>query len=562
MRVSIACEACRHKKIKCVHEGKPPCQACKIRGLGVDCQLFSTQEFRKFKRGNSVLARLESGNLEISGDIVKSCIQCVARHYPELVFLSFPNNIDLVSVIDQVVALGLCALSAPFIKESLDSSPTEILNCFETKLMEKIDDKHSIDYLSLLQASIVWLLLNWQTGKSTKGYLFGGFADRVYIMLTKQKTEHSNLFEQEFYVRTLWAYQLTCLSLREGSSAESKSRLFKFRLPISNQDILFRQAGTEQTLDKVVIGKTTNLFSLFVYGTHIWTDCCTWVFKGGRNSDKTPPWNPNSEWSRLKNRIEQFESQLGPKMKYSPENLEAHYALGQGSIFFYMHLGLYTSKILICRNYFPFVPLDHNGPKGPFPMLPELKNAPEGWWSSNAHTVFESSRVVSMLFQGLDIHNLCPCNSFSGFCALTAASMLIYIYNFPSYDPLFHQAEVYYNNCEAFLQYYEQHWELGKYYHDFLKQTTKMLQAASTNKITVSSISAFENMKDELLDVANVAAPLPKADRLQIENLIDSPRSPRTPKTPSEECEWPGLNMAWAFDWSNLGTFTFNEYMN
>ncbi|KAH3688835.1 hypothetical protein WICPIJ_000181 [Wickerhamomyces pijperi] len=89
-----------------------------------------------------------------------------------------------------------------------------------------------------------------------------------------------------------------------------------------------------------------------------------------------------------------------------------------------------------------------------------------------------------------------------------------------------------------------------------------MLQAASTNKITVSSISAFENMKDELLDVANVAAPLPKADRLQIENLIDSPRSPRTPKTPSEECEWPGLNMAWAFDWSNLGTFTFNEYMN
>ncbi|KAG7908134.1 hypothetical protein KL906_003551 [Ogataea polymorpha] len=252
------------------------------------------------------------------------------------------------------------------------------------------------------------------------------------------------------YIRTLWAYQLTCLSLREGSSAQSQARLSKFRLPLANEDVVFDYRRPEQYLVSMNVPQTTNLFSLFVYITDIWTDCSAWIFKGVRNHSREAPWDHTSEWSRLNNRIETFEAQLGPKQKFSRVNLDAHFELGEGSLYCYFLLVTYAAKVLIRRIFFPFVPLDKQGPKGPYPLPHELRGAPLSWWSENAHIVFESCKVMSILFHELDKRNQYFCNPFSGFCGLTAASMLIYITNFPSYDPLFKDSPLYYDYCAAF----------------------------------------------------------------------------------------------------------------
>ncbi|KAG7832659.1 hypothetical protein KL943_004600 [Ogataea angusta] len=164
--------------------------------------------------------------------------------------------------------------------------------------------------------------------------------------------------------------------------------------------------------------------------------------------------------------------------------------------------------------------------------------------------------MIATIFDELQKRKKLFCNSYSGYCGLTAASMLIYAHNFPSYDPSFHDADLYYQYCLDFLKFYKAHWELGSYYYDFLRHTRRMLEAAASNRIEIASISAFENMKDELIEVANVAAPLPKTDRLNIESLL---RSPKVPHSPAEDVDWLSANMAWDFGWSNLGV-TFTDY--
>ncbi|KAG7814942.1 hypothetical protein KL924_000027 [Ogataea haglerorum] len=554
MRVTVACAGCRLKKIKCIHNGCAPCQNCQTRNGRDECRLFTTQEFRKYKRANTVLLKIDSGKMELSESLVNTCIEITVQNHPELVFLYFPANINLFRLLDPVVCLGLCALSSPF----LDKSPanSEFVAAFETKLLQKLDDRVSMDYLVLLQASVIWLLLSWQTGKTNKGYLFGGFADRVYTSLTKQKNTSGSLIEQEFYIRSIWAYQLTCLSLREGYT-DGRARLTRYRLPMPNKDLLFGHMGPAKYLGDINLSQTSELVYLFVYTTDIWTDCNTWIFKGGRNHYREAPWDPASKWHSLHMRIESLEAQLGPKEKFSLSNLEAHFSLGEGTIFCYLHLGILISKILIRRNYFPFVPLDDTGPKGPQPLPKELCGAPKGWWRENAHLVFDCSRMIATIFDELQKRRKLFCNSYSGYCGLTAASMLIYAHNFPSYDPTFHDADLYYQYCVNFLKFYKARWELGSYYYDFLQQTRRMLEAAANNKIEIASISAFEHMKDELIEVANVAAPLPKTDRLNIENLL---RSPKMPNSPAEDVDWLSTNMAWDFGWSNLGA-PFTDYM-
>ncbi|KAG7916716.1 hypothetical protein KL927_003355 [Ogataea polymorpha] len=155
MRVSVACRSCRQKKIKCRHTGHPPCHGCTLRGIGEDCTLLSTQEFRKIKHAGPVVTKLNTGKIQFSKTLVATSIKCVSQHYPELVFLRFPNNTDLASILDDVVGLGPCSLSAPYLEADLGCISSELTAHFETRLMEKVDDKGIIDFLSLLQSSIL-----------------------------------------------------------------------------------------------------------------------------------------------------------------------------------------------------------------------------------------------------------------------------------------------------------------------------------------------------------------------------------------------------------------------
>lgn len=521
MRVTVACERCRKRKSKCMHNGVSPCQYCKQREKESSCKLYTTQEFRKTRKSSTTLQKSEKEDIDKSDATVKPLIECAIQHYPELFFLSSFRHQGLVNSLDQLVILGLRALSAPFISGLTNEDSRDMALSLEIQLLRKIDYKQSLDLINILQVSILMLILNWQNGKTHKGYLFGGFAERAYIMLSDQKIEHETLLEKELFIRTLWSYQLITLSLRKGTWKEYKSRLFKFQLPQDNYDLLFKQASEVSYLNNIKIGSTHNLFALLISATEIWADCSSWIIQGGRHHYIETPWDVSGEWNRLNRRLSSFESELGPKESLSSQSLDAFFTLGQGSIYCYVHLTLLISKILIHRNYMPFIPLDDGGPKGPSDAFPALKNSPPNWWEDSAHTVFESAREASLIYEECKKRNMYFCSTFAGFVALTCASTLFYIDSFPSYDTKFKDADVYYGYCVNFLEFYKNHWELGTYYYKILTQTAHMLKAAANNKLTPSTICVFENMKNELVNIANVDVPISKTDRIQIENLIE-----------------------------------------
>lgn len=527
MRVSIACRSCRLKKTKCVHNGMAPCHACKIRGKESTCQLHSTQEFRKIGKANTELqGKTNIADIQLPDIIIKSSMECAFHHYPELFFLSSVRYQELVERLNQMVILGVCVLSAPFTSYLTADNSKNLASRLELELFGKIDEEQSLDLVSILQASILVLILNWQNRRMQKGYLLGGIAERAYLLLSEQNYSHKTLLEKELIIRTLWSYQLITMSVRKESCREYKSRLYRFPLPQDNSDILFRHAPDICYLKDLNVGATHNLFSLFIAVTEIWADCASWVLQGGRQHFQEAPWNENSEWHKLDKRLDFFKSELGPKESLNVQSLDAFFALGQGTIYCCIHLAFLTSKILIHRNYMPFIPPDNEGPKGPSGAFPALKTPPSNWWRRSARTVFESARDAALVYNECKKRHIYCCSTFTGFVALTCASTLFYIDAFPSYDPGFTEAALYYGYCVDFLKYYKSKWALGSYYYTFLVQTVNMFKAASNNKLSPLTISLFENMKDELVDVANVAAPATGTERIQIENLIDTPEVP------------------------------------
>lgn len=557
MRVTVACERCRQRKSKCMHNGLSPCQSCKNKGRESSCELYTTQEFRNIRKSSIRVQIPKREDDDLSDGTIRSLIEYTSQQYPELIFLSSFRYQGPVDNLDDLLILGLRALSAPFFCTAENRKDISI--SLEIKLLKKIDDMHSFDLLNILQVSILMLILNWQNGKTHKGYLFGGFSERAYTMLSDQKTEHKTFLEKELFIRTLWSYQLITISLRKGTWKEYESRLCKFQLPQDNYNLLFNQVPEVLYLNNINIAATRNLFALFISATEIWADCSSWIIQGGRHHFLKTPWDETGEWYRLNRRLSHFESQLGPKESLSSQSLDAFFTLGQGSIYCYMHLTLLISKILIHRNYMPFIPLDDGGPKGPSDACPELKNSPPNWWENSAHIVFEAAKEASLIYDECKKRNMYFCSPFAGFVALTCASTLFYINSFPSYDPEFLCAGVYYEQCVEFLVFYKSHWELGTYYYEFQTQTVHMLKAAAQNKLTPLSISVFENMKNKLVNIANVDVPISKTDRIQIENLIESSDESRSteelkPAVKNNEKNREKLCslVGWENDWPNF----------
>lgn len=518
MRMTIACKSCRKKKSKCVHEGVSPCHSCIVKGKQETCELLSTHEIRKNNSAKKGYNKVMPPTTEA---LIESSLRSAVQNYPELFFLSSMSPQELLKHLDPLVKQGICALSAPFIPESLSENQNDLLARLELNLLEKIDDSTTPDMVTVLQFSTLLLILNWQKGKTIKGYLLGGFAERSYIILRGQQSEDKTLMGKEMRVRTLWSYQLITLSLRKGSFEEYKSRLYQFPLPQDNSDMLFKQAPKICYLADLHLESTRNLFSLFIAVTEIWADCSSWIIQGGKHHFREAPWDSKSEWNRINCKLLLFEKCLGSRESLNKQNLDAFSALGQGSIYCYIHLAILTSRILIHRNYMPFIPLDSNGPKGPHEKFPELDPAPSCWWKDSARTVFRSSKEISLIYNECKKRNMYSYSTFAGFVALTAASTLYYVKCFPSFDPEFRNAEVYYSYCADFLNSYKVYWELGSYYDKFLKQTVNMFKAASNKKLSPSKIALFENMKNELVEIANVAAPINKSKRVQIDSLLE-----------------------------------------
>lgn len=187
--------------------------------------------------------------------------------------------------------------------------------------------------------------------------------------------------------------------------------------------------------------------------SELWQRTSTYINSGGRNIDRRAPWLPSSTFGTLSTELDLFEQRLPTVFKYSESNLIAHAMIGQGRLFGLMHLLFATSKLILHRDYLPFLPpLDFKVcflSLSLFPLFPptntlriasqaadgpidgeplyQTPTAPIGWWQDSISQAVRASGIITDTQTLLTSHGSTITHPFAGFAALAAGTMHLHL---------------------------------------------------------------------------------------------------------------------------------------
>lgn len=89
----------------------------------------------------------------------------------------------------------------------------------------------------------------------------------------------------------------------------------------------------------------------------LWQKVANYIGSGGRNIDRRAPWLPESTFAVLQRELLIFEERLPTVFKYNEANLTALSMIGgQVRLFGMLHLLFETAKLVLHRDYLPFLP--------------------------------------------------------------------------------------------------------------------------------------------------------------------------------------------------------------
>ncbi|PHH52627.1 hypothetical protein CFIMG_008399RA00001 [Ceratocystis fimbriata CBS 114723] len=173
-----------------------------------------------------------------------------------------------------------------------------------------------------------------------------------------------------------------------------------------------------------------NEISFFVRLIDIWGEISKYSADGGRALD-----GPNPPWAE--SRFKLLNDTLGSLTACMPASLalsKANYfrcRMTTGSLYISTHTIICLCKIMLHREYVPFVALRCQGPIGPLdpPLLPP---APEDFWLESANILFEASRDIVRLVEWSGDH--LPFSPITLFGVWTAAFVGLYARHFPHMD--------------------------------------------------------------------------------------------------------------------------------
>jgi hypothetical protein len=171
----------------------------------------------------------------------------------------------------------------------------------------------------------------------------------------------------------------------------------------------------------------------FVRLVDLWGEISKWSFSGGRFTEEHPPWSPESNFFRLRGKLEAFYRNLPDQFTWSDSNYYKHENHQASSVYVSMHMLGAVCRIMLHREYIPFIPILCDKPVGPLdePTFPAGQE-PEGFWEASAEEIFHAAKEI------VDLAEICrdklPMSSLVLFAVWTAAFVGIYAVHFPHID--------------------------------------------------------------------------------------------------------------------------------
>jgi len=185
--------------------------------------------------------------------------------------------------------------------------------------------------------------------------------------------------------------------------------------------------------DKARAPVNDSVLGRFIRLVDIWGDISKWSFAGGRFTEEHPPWSPLSQFYQLRVKLDTFYGELPELFRWSSSNYYKHENHQASSGYVSMHLLGAVCRIMLHREYIPFIPLRCEKPIGPLdPPTFRAGEEPEGFWNKSSEDVFRAARDV------IDLIDICrdklPMSTLVLFAVWTAAFVGIYAFYFPHMD--------------------------------------------------------------------------------------------------------------------------------
>jgi hypothetical protein len=148
-----------------------------------------------------------------------------------------------------------------------------------------------------------------------------------------------------------------------------------------------------------------------------------------RRLEDYAPWDNRSRWHILNNSIITITETLPKNWTLSQTNISAHISSSRSSAYTYilLHTNLLLSKIILHREYVPFLPMRGGGPKGLDLALPvqarESSNMPFGFWEQSAVDLFRAAQDLFSLLVTCNDWKVLVETPMTGFAAYMVATL-------------------------------------------------------------------------------------------------------------------------------------------
>ncbi|KAK3906322.1 hypothetical protein C8A05DRAFT_40870 [Staphylotrichum tortipilum] len=267
-----------------------------------------------------------------------------------------------------------------------------------------------------------------------------GFRSRPARPVQQTMPQGQRIIAKEIRRRTMFSCLILDRLLGCGKDRVSTIRSEDLQIQLPCSEVSFDLSDEVYTgFLKPVSGVEPNLpisdsvLGRFVRLVDLWGEISKWSFSGGRFTEDLPPWSPESTFYQLREKLEAFYGDLPDHFRWSDSNYYKHENHQASSVYVSLHMLGAVCRIMLHREYIPFIPIQCDKPVGPLdePTFPAGEE-PQGFWEVSAEEIFHAAKEI------VDLTEICrdklPMSSLVLFAVWTAAFVGIYAVHFPHID--------------------------------------------------------------------------------------------------------------------------------
>ncbi|KAL8901469.1 MAG: hypothetical protein Q9207_005192, partial [Kuettlingeria erythrocarpa] len=294
--------------------------------------------------------------------------------------------------------------------------------------------------ITLLTVLLILGLHEFGTCQGGRSWMFGGMAMRMaYALQLHREPDHDPIsrtqdadaklsaIDREIRRRTMWACFMMDRFNSSGAERPSCASEEHIKIRLPNKEFNFQndipgetetmhaQASATRRDDGQRCNARDNMgvAAYVVRVIILWGRVINHLNLVDEQKESYRLWHPQSEFGKLKSKVEEFKSSLPPDLQYNADNLATHAAERLANQFLFLHISYYQVVLFLHRYAIP---------TGPGATVPS--DVPKDFVSTSAHVAVEAANQISELIRHTSEHNLNA--PFAGYCAFTSSTVHIW----------------------------------------------------------------------------------------------------------------------------------------